>query len=281
MSTPESYAHCEDLVRKADRERYDTTLFASASVRPHLLALYAFNVEISSLRERVKEPLPGEMRLQWWRDALNGTSTGETSAHPVAAALIDTIVTHALPVQPLLNLIDARLFDLYDDLFPTHVDLEGYLGETASVLMQLAALILSPDHARKAADAAGHAGLAYGLTGLMRAFPFHLRKGRCFLPKDRLDAEGLTRDDVFIRASEPALTSIIDEILDEAERHHTEAVRYSKALQRSLRPALLPLALVPAQLKALRARTSILAPAIDLSPLGQLTRLWAANRFGF
>ena len=69
---PDAFAHCEALVRAADRERFLTALFAPADRRNALFALYAFNIEIARVREAVREPLAGEIRLQWWSDALRG-----------------------------------------------------------------------------------------------------------------------------------------------------------------------------------------------------------------
>ena len=129
-----AYPHCEALVREGDPDRYWASLFAPADKRPHLNALYAFNFEIARVREAVREALVGEIRLQWWRDALQGEARGDVKANPVAAALDDTIVKFRLPRHALVTLIDARIFDLYDDPMPSLNDLEGYCGETASAL---------------------------------------------------------------------------------------------------------------------------------------------------
>src|ERR671926_643162 len=96
----DAYAHCADLVRDADKDRFLAALFAPEPARRGLLALYAFNVEVSRVRDRVSEPLPGEIRLQWWRDAISAREGGldgghpgrgaaaDAAAHPVAAALL-------------------------------------------------------------------------------------------------------------------------------------------------------------------------------------------------
>src|SRR5208337_2756655 len=111
----DAHAHCEALVRAADKDRFLASLFAPVDRRRDLLALYAFNVEIGRVRELAREPMPGEIRLQWWRDALAGRGHGGVAGHPVVAALGETIARCALPVEPLVGLIDAHAFDLYDD----------------------------------------------------------------------------------------------------------------------------------------------------------------------
>src|SRR5215813_4531200 len=111
----DAYTFCEALVRAADKDRYLASLFAPAAARQHLHALYAFASEIARVRDAAREPLPGEIRLQWWRDALQGEGRGQVSANPLAAALLDTIARSALPMDRLMALIDAHAFDLYDD----------------------------------------------------------------------------------------------------------------------------------------------------------------------
>src|SRR5258705_9461991 len=127
-----SYQHCEQLVRAADKDRYLATLFAPADKRGPLHTLYAFNLEIAGVRGRVREPMAGEIRLQWWRDVLSGERSGEAAANPVAAALMKTIRRFDLPVEPLLDLIEAHSFDLYDDPMPTLPALEAYGRKTSS-----------------------------------------------------------------------------------------------------------------------------------------------------
>src|SRR5215213_4875844 len=168
-----AYSACESLVRESDPDRYFAALFAPAEKRPHLYALYAFNLEIARVREAVSDPMLGDIRLQWWRDALQGEARGDVRANPVAAALDETIVRFRLPRASLVDLIDARVFDLYEDPMPGLNDLEGYCGETSSSLIQLAGIVLSDGAESATADAAGHAGVAYAMTGLLRAFPWH------------------------------------------------------------------------------------------------------------
>jgi phytoene synthase len=139
-----------EAVRAADRDRYISVLYAPEHKRAPLFALYAFNAEIASVRDRIREALPGEIRLQWWRDAI---ANGEAGGHPLAEALLAAIGSHNLPKKPFDDYLEARIFDLYDDPMPGRAELEGYCGETASALIQLAALVLDPSAAPTAAEA--------------------------------------------------------------------------------------------------------------------------------
>src|SRR5262245_27995248 len=138
----DAFAHCEGLVRAADKDRFLASLFAPVEHRHALLALYAFNLQIARVREVVHEPVAGEIRLQWWSDVLGGEGHGEVAAHPVAAALLETIARYQLPRERLERLIEARRFDLYDEPMGTLADLEVYADGASTTLIALAGQIL-------------------------------------------------------------------------------------------------------------------------------------------
>ena len=110
MSAPAALsdeAAVASLLREQDPDRALTTLFAPPEARAGLQALYAFSGEIARVRSLVSDPLPGEMRFQWWRDLLAGSARGAVEGHPVAAQLLLTLERFSLPRQPLLDLIEA------------------------------------------------------------------------------------------------------------------------------------------------------------------------------
>jgi phytoene synthase len=236
----DAFDHCAQATREHDRDRYIADLFAPAAARRHLFALHAFNAEVARIRETVSDPNLGEIRLQWWREALLGSGAG----HPVADALIETIRTFALPLAGFEGLIDARSFDLYDDQMPTVNDLEGYAGETSSALIQLGAIVLAGGHDPRVAKAAGHAGVAYALAGLMRAFPVHAARGQCYLPADLGRTHGFDRAMLADRRATPELLATLAELRAIARRHLATALEEVAKAPASLKPAFLPLALV-------------------------------------
>jgi 15-cis-phytoene synthase len=276
-----AWSHCEMLVRDGDRDRYIATLFAPADKRPHLFALYAFSLEVARIRDAVREVLAGELRLQWWRDALQGEARGDVRANPVAAALDDTIVRFRLPRQAFVDLIDARVFDLYDDPMPSLTDLEGYCGETSSSLIRLASLILSSENPGPA-DAAGHAGVAYAITGLLRAFPWHARRGQVYLPMSVLDRHGVTRDAIAEGRSSAGLAAALAEMRGVARTHWERARSYWGVIPRTAVPAFLPIALAPAFLDRMERRDyDPFHTVVDLPHWRKLWIQWrAARRIG-
>ena len=82
----EAISDCAALVRRVDYDRYLTALFAPPPARERLFALYAFNHEIAKVRETVSEPMIGQIRLQWWREAIGGIHAGTPRKHMVVAA---------------------------------------------------------------------------------------------------------------------------------------------------------------------------------------------------
>ncbi|MCB1493575.1 MAG: squalene/phytoene synthase family protein [Rhodobiaceae bacterium] len=265
-----------DALRAGDKDRFLATLFADASVREDIFALYAFNLEIARVREIVSEPMIGEIRLQWWRDVLAGTRDAEAAAHPVAGALMQAVRRHGLSSVPLDNLIAARTFDLYADPMPTLNDLEGYCGETSSVLLQLAATILNGGADPDVADAAGHGGVAYALTGLLRALPIHAARGQVFLPKDLADAHGVRMEDLTAGRDTPEVRKLVGSMADIARGHLDKARDALKAVPDRLFAAFLPLALVEPHLDRMAARD--VDPFRPMADIPQWRRQWRLYR---
>ncbi|GJD94717.1 phytoene/squalene synthase family protein [Methylobacterium iners] len=274
-----AFAHCETLVREGDPDRYIATLFAPAAFRPHLFALAAFGLTIARVRDAASNPMAGEIRLQWWRDALQGEARGDVRANPVAAALDDAIVKRKLGRQPFVDLIDARVFDLYEDPMPRVNDLEGYCGETASALIRLASLVLCDGAEPGGAAAAGHAGVAYGVTGLLRALPWHARAGQVYLPADVLRTHGVTRDDIVTGRGGPGLVGAAADMRALARRHLAAYASARATIAPAARPAFLPVALVGPYLDAMeRPGYDPLNTRIEIPRWRRLWRLWRAAR---
>lgn len=271
--------HLARQLRESDRERYLTTLYAPPGKRPHLIALYAFNGEIAAVRDRVREPMAGEVRLQWWRDAI-AAGAGAPTGNPVADCLNETISACALPGAAFERLLEARIFDLYDDPMPDRAALEGYCGETASTVIQLAMMILDRDAASDWADAAGHAGCAQAMTGLLRLLPLHRTRGQCFLPADLLAAAGTSPQELIGGENREGAARAIVAMTALAREHLDAFVSHAKGLPQALRPAFLPLAPVPAYLKAMTARPeqALDRTAAVSAPRAQLLLMYRALR---
>lgn len=244
----DAYRHCEAMVRAGDKDRFLAILFAPAETRRHVLALYAFNLEVSRVRDIVSDPLPGEMRYQWWRDAITGAGHGDVLRHPVAAALLETIELCRLPRQAFLDFLEARTFDLYDDPMPGLVEFEGYAGETAAALIQLSAIALCRGADPGTATAAGHAGVTWALTGILRALPLHAARGQLFLPGDILARHGVDRADIFRGHATPELLEALKELRAIAREHLARLRAIASDIPLEAAPAFLHAALADSYL---------------------------------
>lgn len=240
------------------------------------------NIETARIREQISQPLPGEIRLQWWRDVIANASVGIADAgagHPLASALLDTIVRFGLPQDAFERFLDARIFDLYDDPMPSREAFEAYAGETASALIMLSALILDREAAAAAADAAGHAGVAQTVAGILRLLPVHRARGQTFLPADILAAAGCSREALIAGDPKPAERAI--EAMLAFGREHFAAYRAARrTVPSSLRAAFLPADLAaPYFSRIARAGLSALSRPVELGPLARSYTLWRAMRF--
>jgi phytoene synthase len=272
----DAFAYCAELVRTADRDRFLSSLFAPAQHRAALHALYAFNVEVARVREVAREPLPGEIRLQWWSEVLRGERAEEASANPVASALLIVIERYRLGSTKLAALIDARCFDLYDDPMARLTDLEAYANKTSSALIALAAQILVGGEGEAAETVATPAGIAYAIAGLIRAFPLHAARRQLYVPLDLLDRHGVEPQDIFAGRSSKNLRTVFADLQDLARRHLLAAHQQIATLPDAALPAFLPVALVRPSLDRL-ARREPFAPA-ELSPWRRQWLIWRAAR---
>jgi phytoene synthase len=268
----DAVSFCAELVRNADRDRFIATLFAPAYDRDALYALYAFSVEAAHVRSRAREAALGEIRLQWWREVLQGERHGEAMASPVAASLLNAIEHYRLPVNAMLALLEARRFDLYDEPMRTIAELEDYALKTASALIAMAAQILGVD----AAEAARPAGIAYTLTQLLVALPGHAARRQLYLPVELLDRHGADAADVFARRSSPALNQAAADVRSLAREHLAIATNNLRVLPQQALPAFLPIAPVRRSLDRLE-RYDIFSPKA-LSPWGRQWLIWRAAR---
>ena len=250
------------MLRDTDRDRYLACLLSPEDRRGALAALYAFNAELARIRDLVHEPLPGEIRMQYWRDLLEGNAHGSTEANPLAAALLTAVETHRLPRQTLVNMIEARIFDLYDDPMESRTSLEGYAGETASALIQLASLVLSPQDATKSADAAGHAGVAQAISGMLLLMPLHQRRGQVYIPLEILSATGLDRETFLAGTDKPRISAAIEAFAGLGRDHLAKA--RASALSPVIVPAFLPVALAePVLVKAQKRGAAVLEGSLQ------------------
>lgn len=250
MNSATQLSHSAQLVREFDRERFVTALFAPPDRREALMALYAFNVEVARIRESVREPMAGMIRLQWWRETLSAAEGGRPiDRHPVAAPLIEAVRVRKLSLEKFESILTAREQDLEPVGPEDMAGAEAYAEQSSGALSQLAAEILGANDPMSLA-AARHVGIAWALLGQIRALSFHLSIGRLTLPEAELQMVGSCGADVMAgRAPLKALSSVAQAMGEAAARHLAQARRL--AVSQEAIPALLLGTLADGHLSAL------------------------------
>jgi NADH dehydrogenase [ubiquinone] 1 alpha subcomplex assembly factor 6 len=275
MSADSTLSPVARLVRRHDRDRFLTALFAPADRRPALFALYAFNYEVAKTREIVSEATLGRIRLQWWRESLDAVyAGGPVRHHEVVEPLAAAIHRHGLSRRHFDRLIDARERDLEDE---PPADVKDYAEASAAPLVLLALEAL--DVREETALAAGRAiGTAYALAGLLRAVPFHARQKRLYLPFDRTSETGrLAERELFELRTTPELRRAARENARLAAAALDRATASRAAVPRAALPALLPAVLARADLARLaRAGYDPLAPSLATADPWRSWRLTVA-----
>ncbi len=277
MTADDAAIYCLDQVRRDDRDRYVATLLAPAHAREALFALYAFNLEIAKTRETVSEALLGEIRLQWWRETIDGLFAGTPRQHQVVSALDRAIRAHDLPRAPFDALIESRARDLVDTPFADMAELEDYAEATTANLHYLALKTLDPPIGA-ARSATRDVAIGWALIGLMRALPHHAGQRRHHLPADLLASAGVPDEDVYRGRFTPAMGRVVEAVVATARSRLASARAMKGGLPTRVRRSLLLAALADAYADRIeRGGFNPFGADMRISDLGRPLRLlWLA-----
>lgn len=265
--------------RAGEPDRYLAALLAPRVVRADLLVLAAFAAEIGRVPfAATREPLLGEMRLQWWHDSLQDADAVGRCGHPIADAMRSVICRHGLARERLLGLIDATHSALRPRPFADDEALHGHLAAIQGTLFGLAGRIAGAAHGGDFAAACAASAQAYGLARMLYELPHGLAHGRVALPQSRLTAARLKLEDVVAGADLGNLRAVCAQMCGDTRAHLLAARRHIAHLPRADRVAFLPLALVELYLRAtvgLDGAQGLVRVAV--SPLARIRRIAVAH----
>lgn len=248
-----SLSYCAQQVRRHDNDRFLCALFAPPARREALFALYAFDLELAAIPGKVREPLPGMMRFQWWREALDSALDGTAVPHQVVGPLVRAVRETGLDRAVLHRLIDARAADLDEAPIASLAALGTYAAETAGALGEMTLDVLGVDDAA-ARTAARHVGQARVGVGVLLSLPGHSGRRGLHLPADLMTAAGLDADAIFAGAPSTAIRRVAAEVVDWTSRHLGAARLNRGGMPREALPALLPATLAELHVERLRRR---------------------------
>jgi phytoene synthase len=218
------------LVRRHDPDRFLTALFAPPEKRNALLTLYAFNHELARAREAVSEPPLALIRLQWWREIVEGARR----RHEVAEPLIGAIEAGELDRAELLALIDAREIEAEPAIDTLQAWRAYVLGNAGGLAVAAGRLLGAPDP-----EVLRSAGAAYGVAGVLRNVPAHARQGRCMLPGDVLSEHGLTREQVIAAPAAAPMRAVVRRMIREGVGLLDRPIRLPRRALAAALPAVL------------------------------------------
>lgn len=244
-------AYCAELVRYGDPDRFLTLMTAPPETRNSLMALFAFNVEVARIPDSVGEPLLGQIRLTWWRDAIEECFAGSPRRHAVVLAMADIIKAHRLARSDFDAILEARQLDALRESPRDRADFRDYLAGTAGRINRLGAAICGADDSRTL-DAVERVGVAWGLVGTVRALPFRRRLQRSALPADMLGKVGLRDPEGAGFSRSEALSTLCRSLLGEADNALMNARRKRRDISRVALPILLQARLADSHLRQLR-----------------------------
>ena len=210
-----SFDACAAIVERGDPDRFLAAMAAPPEARARLWPIYALNVEVSRAPWVTKEPMIAEMRLQWWRDALEEIAKGrDVRRHEVTTPLAE--VLDADGARLLDAAVAARVRDAHAEPFEDQAALDAFLADTSGTLLWVAARALG---ARDGEEAVRDAGWAQGMANWLRAIPALEAAGRHPLPDGRpeavaalarrgLERLGRSRRGGVPRAARPAMLAV-------------------------------------------------------------------------
>lgn len=218
------------------------------------MALYAFNVELALVHERVSEGLLGEMRFQWWQDQVSAAFDKAPRPEGYAGTLHDFIGRHKPLREELETLITGRARDLSQDSFKDMEALKAYCVSTNAPLVRLTSQVLCPEAPLMIDinELADELAITWALTGIIRSIPIHRARGRCLLPDTLMTDHGVTQETVYMDENRSALLQMVADLAKAAEHSLKSAKQHARDTDKRCIPCLLPLTLSNFYLSGLR-----------------------------
>lgn len=174
-----SYEACINTVKKYDPDRFFISVFANKETHHKIMALYAFNFELSHIFETISEPMMGQIRFQWWWDLVGAIYNDDKPVppHPIAEDL--ETLKNDIDQSLLHSLIEGHEEALEPSPPETEKDLIDLLEKKSFNLFRAISKIETPARDDRRFY---NLSIAWGLIGIIRAIPYHARNNKIYLP---------------------------------------------------------------------------------------------------
>ena len=211
-------------IRKNDNDRFLCTLLAPEDKREEIFTIYAFNLELSKVKETTKEEMIGLIRFQWWREAIEEIYAGKVRKHDVVERISEIAKKYAMPKNLFLDAIDEREKELAPICFQTKAELENYVDKATGNIFRLVAKILSVE------EDVGGLAKAWVYAGILRSVKFNAMHNKVFFPQEMLEKHGVSAEDILTCKFNGNVKNLIKELHNEAHAALKNIKKHKKFL---------------------------------------------------
>ena len=190
----DAYARCRRLHSVHGRTYFLATRMLSPARRPAVHALYGFARWVDDIVDGSGDG-SREARLDRLDHDLRAGLRDGRSAHPIIAALADTVRRYRIGHGLFTDFMASMRMDLTVGDYRTRAELERYVHGSASVIgLQVLPVLGTVGSTEAAAPYAAALGRAFQLTNFLRDVAEDLDRHRVYLPADELAVFGVDRD---------------------------------------------------------------------------------------
>ena len=238
------------VAKDHDYDRYLCTLYAGSKYRATIMTLLAFNYELGKIRETISEQMIGDIKLAWWREAIEGLYEGQVRSHYILKSMKKVIEKSNLPKKILLEMVEAREVDFIETPMDNISDLKSYALKTGGNLAKISAI--AGDAKEKEQQSAYLTGGVWALVGILRAVQFQAMQNHTLLPLDELTKNNLSIVELASGDQEKDLLTIFNNIILVAQSLLNEAREICPKPSKNILPIFLPAIIAENYMKKLK-----------------------------
>lgn len=249
--TDKNLDYCLELVKKCDYENYLAILLLPPNIQRAAFGLRAFNIEMAQVQEVTSQKQIAQMRMQFWKDAIEQIFQGQPPHKPAAMEIAGACKYFNLSKQWIDRMVKARASQLTKTAYTSVQDAEDFAEQINASLYYLLLECLNvksvhTDHV------ASHLGKAQGLVTLVRSVPFHASQRSVMLPLDLLVRHKVSQEDIIRGKELQSVKDVIFDVASVAHQHLEKARSLKDSIPTNVYPVFLNASVCDYYLKALQ-----------------------------
>lgn len=219
---------CDAKVAATDIAQYYALLFLPPTRRRAAMALYALWYELREINDECTDPQVAQVKLAWWREETQEMWAGRPR-HPVSRAMVSHKTTHAVPPLEIAELLAALVEHVGATGYQTDAELQWHGERTRGRVESLAASITSERADVALMTPLAKLGATLEVVEVLRAIGHDARRGRVYLPRERLSAFGVKLEDLCAARNNTGARALL---VDTVERLDDDIAQQAVALDR-------------------------------------------------